>query len=69
MAKANHPGDRVRALQRALYVAAKQKRQRRFPALYDRITRPDVLLRPWEQVRRNRGAAGIDGETIQPTDA
>jgi RNA-directed DNA polymerase len=28
-----------------------------------------VLLRPWEQVRRNRGAAGIDGETIQAIDA
>ena len=69
MAKANHPSDKVRALQRALYVAAKQKRQRRFPALYDRITRPDVLLRAWEQVRRNRGAAGIDGETIQAIDA
>jgi RNA-directed DNA polymerase len=64
MAKANHPVDKVRALQRALYVAAKHKRQRRFPALYDRIARPDVLRRAWDQVRRNRGAAGIDGETI-----
>ena len=69
MAKANHPGDKVRALQRALYVAAKQKRQRRFPALYDRITRPDVLRRAWEQVRRNKGAAGIDGETIEAIEA
>ena len=69
MAKANHPGDKVRALQRALYVAAKQKRQRRFHALYDRITRPDVLRRAWEQVRRNKGAAGIDGETITAIEA
>lgn len=69
MARANYPVDKVRALQRALYVAAKQNRQRRFHALYDRITRPDVLRRAWEQVRRNRGAAGIDGETIEAIEA
>ena len=69
MAKANHPIEKVRALQRALYVAAKQQRQRRFHALYDRIARPDVLRRAWEQVRRNKGAAGIDGETLQAIEA
>ncbi len=69
MASANHPIDKVRALQRALYVAAKQQRQRRFHALYDRIARPDVLQRAWEQVRRNKGAAGIDGETLQAIEA
>src|SRR5215472_17299381 len=65
MAKANHPIDKVRALQRALYVAAKRNGQRRFHALYDRIARPDVLIRAWEQVRRNKGAAGVDGETLE----
>ncbi len=69
MATANHPIDKVRALQRALYVAAKQQRQRRFHALYDRIARPDVLKRAWEQVRRNKGAAGIDGETLEAVEA
>ena len=69
MATANHPVEKVRALQRALYVAAKQARRRRFHALYDRVTRPDVLRRAWEQVRRNRGAAGIDGETLQAIEA
>jgi len=69
MAAANHPIDKVRALQRALYVAAKQQRQRRFHALYDRITRPDVLQRAWEQVRGNKGAAGIDGETLGAIEA
>lgn len=69
MAKANHPSDKVRALQRALYVAAKQNGQRRFPALYDRILRPDVLRQAWVQVRRNRGAAGIDGETLEAIEA
>jgi group II intron reverse transcriptase/maturase len=74
MAKANYPesGDgfaKVHALQRVLYVAAKRNRQRRFPALLDRILRPDVLRCAWEQVRRNKGAAGIDGETLEAIEA
>ena len=64
MADANHPIDKVRYLQRQLYLAAKRSPQRRFHALYDRIARPDVLARAWQQVRDNRGAAGIDGQTI-----
>lgn len=69
MAKANSPIENVRALQRKLYVAAKQNRERKFPALLDRIARPDVLLHAWEQVRRNRGSAGIDGETLRAVEA
>jgi len=69
MAQANHPREKVRALQRVLYVAAKQRPDRRFHALYDRITRPDVLREAWRQVRRNRGAAGIDGETLEAIEA
>ena len=53
-------GDRVRALQHALYRAAKADPDRRFHALSDKISRRDVLDRAWEDVRRNRGAAGID---------
>ncbi|EQD72675.1 RNA-directed DNA polymerase (reverse transcriptase), partial [mine drainage metagenome] len=45
MAEANSPRENVRALQRALYVAAKRNGRRKFPALYDRIARPDVLQR------------------------
>ncbi len=69
MAEANSPRENVRALQRALYVAAKRNGRRKFPALYDRIARPDVLQRSWEQVRRNKGAAGIDGETLKAIEA
>jgi group II intron reverse transcriptase/maturase len=69
MAKANSPRENVRALQRALYVAAKRNGRRKFPALYDRIARPDVLQRAFEQVRRNKGAAGIDGETLRAIEA
>ena len=47
-------------MQHALYRAAKADPDRRFHALFDKIHRRDVLDRAWEDVRRNRGAAGID---------
>ena len=62
---AKTPDEKVRQLQRKLYVCAKQSRTRRFHALYDRIYRSDVLWEAWRRVRSNGGAAGIDAETIQ----
>jgi RNA-directed DNA polymerase len=56
--------DKVRELQRALYRAAKADPGRRFHALYDKVSRRDVLERAWELVRANKGAAGIDRQTI-----
>jgi RNA-directed DNA polymerase len=61
--------DSVRQLQRTLYRAAKADPKRRFHALYDKIYRRDVLERAWEEVRRNRGAGGVDGVTTQAVDA
>ena len=57
--------DKVRALQRVLYRCAKQDRDRRFHALFDKVARGDVLWRAWGEVRRNRGAPGIDGVAIE----
>ena len=56
--------DKVRELQRTLYRAAKADPGRRFHALYDKVHRRDVLERAWELVRANKGAAGIDRQTI-----
>ena len=56
--------DKVRQLQRRLWTAAKRSPERRFHALYDRIHRSDVLLEAWKRVRRNKGAAGVDGQTL-----
>ena len=72
MPKANHvrreeaeTPDPTRALQRKLYRAAKQSRSRRFHALYDKVHRKDILCRAWDDVRRNGGAPGVDGVTIE----
>jgi group II intron reverse transcriptase/maturase len=56
--------DKVRQLQRRLWTAAKRSRGRRFHALYDRIHRSDVLWEAWRRVRRNKGAAGVDNQTL-----
>jgi group II intron reverse transcriptase/maturase len=56
--------DSVRDLQRTLYRAAKADPGRRFHALYDKVYRRDVMERAWGLVRANKGAAGIDRQTI-----
>jgi RNA-directed DNA polymerase len=58
------PRDDVRQLQRRLWASAKRASGRRFHALYDHIWRRDVLQRAWERVRANKGAAGVDRQTI-----
>lgn len=60
-----HPKDKSRELRNKLYLAAKKCRGRRFHALYDRICRSDILWRAWQEVKRNQGSAGVDGQTIE----
>jgi RNA-directed DNA polymerase len=58
------PADKVRQLRRRLYVAAKRSPGRRFHALFDRVHRSDVLWEAWRRVRRNKGSAGVDAQTL-----
>jgi RNA-directed DNA polymerase len=58
------PASKVRQLRRRLYVAAKRSPGRRFHALFDRIHRSDVLWEAWRRVRRNKGSAGVDAQTL-----
>ena len=67
--RSNHPrghllADKVRQLQRRLWASAKRSPRRRFHALYDRIYRSDVLWEAWSRVKRNRGASGVDRQTL-----
>jgi RNA-directed DNA polymerase len=58
------PKEKVQQLQEKLGHAAKTSKSRKFHALYDKVCRTDVLGEAWRRVRANKGAAGIDGETM-----
>jgi len=56
--------ERIRTLQRALYVKAKHEPTRRFHALYDKVWRADILAHAYALCRANGGAPGVDRETF-----
>ena len=62
-------GETVRVLQRKLYRAAKVAPQRQFGVMYDKVYRRDVLEEAWQRVRRNRGSAGVDKQTVAAVEA
>ena len=56
--------EKVRKLQTALHAKAKEAPSFRFYSLCDKVWRYEVLFTAWQEVRRNGGAAGMDGTTI-----
>jgi RNA-directed DNA polymerase len=56
--------EKVRTLQRKLYLKAKQEPAFRFYQLYDKVYRADILEHAWALCKANGGAAGVDGVTF-----
>ena len=59
----------VQKLQKALHAKAKAEAGYRFYALYDKISREDILAHAYAQCRSNKGAAGVDGQVFADIEA
>src|SRR5262249_48473631 len=53
----------------ALHAKAKAEAGYRFYALYDKISREDILVHAYAQCRSNKGAPGVDGQDFADIEA
>ena len=56
--------EKIRKLQRAFYVKAKEAPSNRFHQLYDKVWRDDILKYAYQRCKANKGAAGVDGQSF-----
>jgi group II intron reverse transcriptase/maturase len=61
--------DSVQKLQTALHAKAKAEPGYRFYALYDKISREDILAHAYAQCRSNKGASGVDAQDFADIEA
>jgi len=59
----------VQKLQMALHAKAKAEAGYRYYALYDKISREDILALAYAQCRSNKGAPGVDGQDFAEIEA
>jgi len=61
--------EKIRTLQRKLYVKAKAEPDFRFHQLYDKVWRADILAHAYAVAKANAGAPGVDGVTFAQIEA
>ena len=61
--------DSVQKLQTTLHAKAEAEPGYRFYALYDKISREDILAHAYAQCRSNKGAPGVDRQDFEAVEA